>query len=175
MQRLLSSLSLILGLSLANIPTVEAQQEVCQDPGPIRASEASREIELSQFGVKVKIPENFRAMARNDGSVWILDPGTYNIISCFARGGRGPGRGLFAYTFRVESDPQQLRGDDAGTYTLPDGSIATLLFEDMGNISDALAWFRVPEVEGVVVVSATCDCSITVEDIKSQLEGVTLD
>jgi hypothetical protein len=48
-------------------------------------SELSRRIELKQFGIALKIPANFRAIARTDGSVSLVNNGTFKSLECFAK------------------------------------------------------------------------------------------
>ncbi|MEA5579628.1 hypothetical protein [Anabaena sp. UHCC 0451] len=48
-------------------------------------SKLSRNIELKQFGVALKIPANYRVMGRTDGSVSLVDNGTFKSLECFAK------------------------------------------------------------------------------------------
>lgn len=52
---------------------------------PESPSKLSRTIELKQFGIALKIPANFRAIARTDGSVSLVDNGTFKSLECFAK------------------------------------------------------------------------------------------
>ena len=62
-------------------------------------SELSRRIELKQFGIALKIPANFRAIARTDGSVSLVDNGTFKGIECVARNPNAIGHG---YDYEIE-------------------------------------------------------------------------
>ncbi|AHJ27026.1 hypothetical protein PN465_22850 [Nodularia spumigena CS-584] len=48
-------------------------------------SQLSRSIELQQFGIRLKIPANYRVIAKTDGSVSIVDNGTFKGLECFAK------------------------------------------------------------------------------------------
>jgi hypothetical protein len=48
-------------------------------------SKLSRNIELKQFGVALKIPANYRVMGITDGSVSLVDNGTFKSLECFAK------------------------------------------------------------------------------------------
>ena len=48
-------------------------------------SKLSRNIELKQFGVALKIPANYRVMGLMDGSVSLVDNGTFKSLECFAK------------------------------------------------------------------------------------------
>jgi hypothetical protein len=50
-----------------------------------------RTVELPQFGINLDIPEDYRTMARKDGSVEIMDPNHFELVSCIARGGKAIG------------------------------------------------------------------------------------
>ncbi|OBQ34031.1 MAG: hypothetical protein AN487_19075 [Anabaena sp. CRKS33] len=62
-------------------------------------SELSRRIELKQFGIALKIPANFRAIARTDGSVSLVDNGTFKAIECVAKNPNAIGHG---YDYEIE-------------------------------------------------------------------------
>lgn len=70
----------------------------------VEPSESKRIVELSQFGIVVQIPENYRTLLRNSGDVWVLSPVDYDMITCWVRGGRG----LYASTVRGVSHPNNL-------------------------------------------------------------------
>lgn len=48
------------------------------------APQETRIIDLEQFGIRMKIPQNHRAMLRDDGSVQIIDEATYAVFRCNA-------------------------------------------------------------------------------------------
>lgn len=82
-------------------PTLLAQAEdPCQNTDYVQPSTAMRELTLEQFGISVMIPENYRAILRNDGSVQVVNPGIYNLIRCEVTGGDPLGRGFSELVIR---------------------------------------------------------------------------
>jgi len=87
-------------------PTVLAQSEnPCQNTDTVLPADEMRQLRLDDFGVSIMIPENYRAILRNDGSVEVVDQGTYNLIRCEAIGGDPLGRGYSSLMIRSVSAP----------------------------------------------------------------------
>ncbi|WP_157096809.1 hypothetical protein [Picosynechococcus sp. PCC 8807] len=77
-------------LSSILISSVKAQfYSRCNYEITERRSSSFREVVLERFGIKVDIPENYRTMLRQDGSVEILHPDVFKVVQCVARGGIG--------------------------------------------------------------------------------------
>lgn len=150
---------------LPNRPAI-AQSRYCNDPGPIPASEKTRELKLTQFGVTLMIPSNFRAILRNNGAVEIVNPGTYKVLTCVARGGQALGRGYASVIVRSVNNSKNLDlrqfveqntrlQSRISPYNL--GDRQGYLVESR---SDSIAqfWLDSADRANVTVISAGCDC-----------------
>ncbi len=150
---------------LAN-PSAIAQPKYCNDPGPIPASETTRELELPQFDLKLTIPSNFRSLLRNNGAVEIVNPGTYEVLACVARGGRALGRGYASVIVRSMDNSKNLDlrqfveqntrlQSRISPYNL--GDRQGYLVESRSD-SSAQFWLNSADSVNVTVISAGCDC-----------------
>jgi len=164
--------SILLTTVLANtvgvlpiLPAI-AESKYCNDPGPIPAAETTRELELPQFGVTLAIPSNFRSILRNNGAVEIVNPGTYQVLTCVAQGGQALGRGYASIIVRSIDNPdkldlQQFIAQNSrlqrriSPYAL--GDQQGYLVESRSD-SSAQFWISPADVPDVVVISAGCDC-----------------
>jgi|SRR6476661_437401 len=153
-----------LGL-LPSLPAI-AQSGYCPDPGPIPAAETTRELELPQFGVTLTIPSNFRSILRNNGAVEIVNPGTYQVLTCVAQGGQALGRGYASIIVRSVNNSENLELQkfveqntrlqrQISPYAL--GDQRGYLVQSRSDRS-AQFWFKPVDRSDVVVISAGCDC-----------------
>lgn len=175
-------ISILLSNIIINIPSVTAQQELCRDIGFVEASETYRTLELPQFGINIDIPENYRAIARNDGSIEILDPGNFELRSCMARGGkvvfgRGGAGGL---TIRLVKNPRNLplltllRQEKVyynNYYRYNLSGVEVVITDAVHTIE---AWFSPPKINGVVVMEISSDVELSKEDIVTKLDRTRL-
>ncbi len=126
----------------------------------------TKKIELKQFGIKVEIPSNFRTMLDKNGKVEIVDPGTFKMLQCFARGGKGGGRGYGSDSFMIIANSQNITPKQAAQRELnklTDGipSISTqnwknievtiLEIKDVG-VDRGLGYYKLPNINGVVQI-----------------------
>jgi len=169
--------SLLMGLNVAIAPTpaqVVAQAESpCQNTDAVLPSDDRRRLSLEQFGVSVMIPENYRAILRNDGSVQVVDPGTYNLIRCEAIGGNPLGRGFSDLVIRqvmpaadqplaatvteaVSPDRPRQSAPCVSPYPLEgqQGYLVTTM-----TARHAEYWVNPETSEGITVFETSCDCS----------------
>jgi hypothetical protein len=164
----------------------------CQDTEPVPAADTLRELELDQFGVAVMIPENYRAILRNDGSVQIVDPGTYNLIRCEAMGGNPLGRGFADLVIRGETaQPEQtleaaVREDvysrrPSTTPGPPNQCISPYPLGDKRgylvqapNQYHAEYWVEPNIGSDITVIETSCDCPGMVEWLITVLDRTTL-
>jgi len=150
---------------LPSLPAI-AQSRYCNDPGPISAAETTRALELPQFGVTLTIPSNFRAILRNNGVVEIVNPGTYQVLTCVAAGGQALVRGYAYIIVRSIKNPEQLDLQKfVGQNTRLQGLVSPYSLGDqqgylVASRSDSVAqfWINPADVPDVVVISAVCDC-----------------
>lgn len=162
------------------------QKENCLDyDRDVQPSSNQRSVELSQFGILVEIPENYRTLLRNNGEVWILNPVDYDMIICTLRGGAG-GRGLYAPTIRSMPNPNNLSLDALAVNSWGATSLSqpyalsglTGLLVQSGDNHQGLAYaaffVKVPGIQDVVEISATCDCDVTADNITRFLDSVSL-
>lgn len=180
-----ASLSFLTGVE----PGIAQPDQYCDDPGSIPAAETTRNLELDTFGIELTIPSNFRAMRLNNGNVKIVDPGTYELLSCIARGGEALGRG-YAYTLvRTVENPNNLElrqlveqksrdHEKISPYTFDgkQGYLVEYRNQEAVGIPDAHAefWLNINDVPGAVVISKSCDCSGMSESLVSLLERSSL-
>ncbi|MBD1875004.1 hypothetical protein H6F75_16065 [Nodosilinea sp. FACHB-131] len=166
---------------LPSSPAV-AQSDYCPDPGPIPAAETTRELELPQFGMTLTIPSNFRAILRNDGEVEIVNPGTYQVLTCVAQGGRALGRGYTSIIVRSVNNSENLELQQfVEQNTHFKGQIFPYDLDDQTGYlvqsrSDSSAQFWLQPVNhlDVVVISAGCSCKGMREHLISILERSSL-
>ena len=147
----------------------------CDDPGAMEAADTTRDLELEQFGVELAIPSNFRAILLNNGTVKIVDPGTFELLACIARGGEALGRGYAQTRVRAVENPdnlelrqlveQNIRENQAISPYQLDGQPGYLVAQASNGqpvgIPDSYAafWLETDEAPGAVVISRSCDCS----------------
>lgn len=63
----------------------------------VPASQNSRLYRNESLGFSVSIPENYRTIARNDGTVEIVDPATFEFVQCVTRS--YPRYGVITWTY----------------------------------------------------------------------------
>lgn len=168
---------------IMNIHPVIAQQELCRDIGEVAPSQTLRTLELPQFGINIDIPENYRALAQNDGSVQILDPGNFELVSCVARGGEAPfERGMSRLTIRPVNNPrnlplltlsQQEEIYDGSYYRYNLDGTQAIITESSAGYSVG-AWFVSPTIDEVILVEISCDCELSRDDIVMELDKTRL-
>ncbi|WP_298912488.1 hypothetical protein [uncultured Nostoc sp.] len=73
---------------------VQAKQTICAFDEEA-ASEIKRTVTLTNMGIKISIPANYRAVARTGGSIEFVDNGTFQLFQCVAK---NPGAGGRGYT-----------------------------------------------------------------------------
>ena len=71
---------------------VQAKQTICAFDEEA-ASEIKRTVTLTNMGIKISIPANYRAVARTGGSIEFVDNGTYQLFQCVAKNPGAGGRG----------------------------------------------------------------------------------
>jgi len=175
-------LSSLLLLGVAPIPPASTQQEICRDEFEIEPSDNLRTLELPQFGIDIDIPANYRAIALNDGSVRIYDPGTYEIIACLHRGGiASVPRGIRSFTINLVGNPRNLplpalieqeEGAFQSRHRYNLNGTPVFVTEPPGiGIS---AWFAPPRARGIVSMYDSCECQPLDSDIFTRLNSTRL-
>ncbi|WP_156119994.1 hypothetical protein [Leptolyngbya sp. KIOST-1] len=188
--KLVASAGVLVALGLGGVPAIAQPESYCDDPGSVAAADTTRELELKQFGVELAIPSNFRAMLLNSGTVKIVDPGTYELLVCIARGGEALGRGYAQTRVRTEENPDNLdlrqlveqnihENQDISPYSFDgqQGYLVTQASNDQPvGIPDSYAalWIETDEAHGAVVISRSCDCSGQRDRLLSLLERSTM-
>jgi len=173
---------LLLSSILDSHPAI-AQEELCRDIGEVAPSETLRTLEIPRFGINIDIPENYRTLALNNGSVQILDPGSFELVSCLARGGETPfARGMSSFTIHLDNNPRNLsllrlaQQDglyDGNSYRYNLSGTEVVIAESGGGYSVG-AWFTPPRIDGVVVMEVSCDCEVDRNDIVFELDRIRL-
>jgi hypothetical protein len=151
----------------------------------VETSLENKTVELKKFGVKIQIPKNHRTLLSNKGEVWILNPVDYDLLACFARGGKGGGRGMY-YSF-VKSHPNRgvdlksfvrgLYGANSSIEPYSLSGLTGLLVEESplhrGLISSSF-FIQIPGIQNIVEIGAGCDCDVKAKNIKGFLTSVSL-
>ncbi len=174
-----SLLGFILILTNFNILPSLAQKK-CGNTEVVEASKTTRTLELKKFGIKVKIPSNYRTMLRNDGSIRILDPSAFEATKCAAP------HGIYFFDIKLVPNSKKLSLLELAksSYTKQEGANMKLHNYNINNIEAVLidseggygayGIFKAPGVNGVVEMSAGCDCEVDKTDIIRYLEVTEL-
>lgn len=161
--------TMILNAFTASAPAIA--QPTCPSTEHIPASTSTRTVQLAQFGVEITIPENFRAVAREDGSVSILDPYEFNHLQCLSQGLPVLGTELETEDFRLIDNPDGLSAmeyaagvvnhpDNPDWYTVLDASVQTIdgvevvIYEVSDGYDVAYAWYQLDGTDSLVQISA---------------------
>jgi hypothetical protein len=188
--RLFSSVVIVSSIALLTAPA--SAQQVCGTDGNYEpASETSRTVDLPDFHISVSIPENYRVMARENGSVEILHPDDYEWLQCLANGGVGA-HGYYSESIsQVAPDPSMSLREQAtwtaGYSTNADGSRtpgATQVFPYRvngieGYIATSMSGYSVtflgtvPGSDQLLEVTAGCDCDVDIEAVVNLLLNIT--
>ncbi|MBE9099379.1 hypothetical protein [Vacuolonema iberomarrocanum] len=156
--------------------------QVCESDGDFEPpSDITRVVELSQFDISVTIPENYRIMERQDGSVQILHPDTFEWIQCVQNGGIGAS-GYYQETLQSIAPvaTMTLREQIASMLYDPD-AIAITAYEQNGldgyiayNQGDYSALFlgTIPGSDQLLRVLVACDCEINLESLTELLAEI---
>lgn len=182
--------------SIASMGLPAKAQQLCDasnsDSYGEQASETRRTVELSNLGVAVAIPENYRIMQLQSGAVQILHPSDFDMLQCLARGGRG-GHGMYVETIEIVEDDSTMdlkeqatwlagysEGADgrripAATQVIPyekDGLSGYIVANELGYSASFLG--VIPGHDSLLEVSTGCDCEIGVDAITDLLPNITL-
>ena len=160
-----------------NTPAIA--QRKCGNTNPVEASKITRTIELKKFGIKIKIPANFRTTWRNDGSIIILDPGSHEAMRC-----RAP-RGIYSFSIKTLPNPQKLSLLKLAKISYPNlgretpninnysfNNTQALIIDAKGGYS-VFGIFNVPG-KGVIEMSIGCDCEVDKASLIKYLQGTKL-
>lgn len=156
-----SLLSLLLILGLSGTGFAKKYNPRCNFKNE-EVSEVTRTVKFPQYGIQMEIPENLRAMLRNDGTIEILNNSIYRILQCPLKDRIG--KGYMSYQI-YKAEKQYMRTiplDRKGMYLVIRGSqIGDTIYFEMA--------IRVQTSVGLVDVSI-------VEDrggyVKSELKEV---
>jgi hypothetical protein len=177
-----------LGVAIAThlFPAAPAfAQHNCASPNPVPPATTTRTVQLSQFGVQVTIPANFRTMARQDGSVSILDPYEFNHIQCLNQGLPVLGTELETEDFRLLANPEQLSAleyakniendDRPAWYSASDticiqtiDGVEVVIREVSDGYDVAYAWYQLPNTATLVEISSFSKAELV--DLVSRLQ-----
>lgn len=153
-------------------------------------SSTFRIVRLEKFGIQVRVPENYRAMLNQDGSVSILHPDDFAMLQCIAQGGYG-GRGYYSESIElVKPDPllslrEQAVWSVGYNYDAWQNKISTaeqiieynhpLLsgYIVTSTIGNSVAFMGSIAGKGEILqVNVNCDCYTSVEDIITLLSRI---
>ncbi|MEC4805506.1 MAG: hypothetical protein SAJ12_05565 [Jaaginema sp. PMC 1079.18] len=168
-------------------------QPVCSVDGDFEPrSSTTRTLTLREWGIAVKIPENYRSMKLQNGSVMILHPDDFQMIQCIAQGGRG-GHGFYSETIQLVPDDLTIDLQEQARWTMGFGTNAQgdrvpvserIIPYQKGNISGYVVTSQsgyavsflgtIPNNSQLLQVSAACDCEVGIESVIDLLEGMTV-
>ncbi len=178
----------------ASVARSQAQgEQLCETDGSYEAAaESTRTVELPNFGISIEIPENYRAMQRQDGSVSILHPDDFAWLQCVVRGGVGA-HGYYSETIKqVDPDSSMSLREQAiwtAGYSLnADGSRHAIATDVIPYQRDGFDGYVVSSQSGysaaflgtlpnsgqLLQVSASCDCEVDAEAVTNLLAGIKL-
>ncbi|MBD2415730.1 hypothetical protein FACHB389_25680 [Nostoc calcicola FACHB-389] len=86
-----------IGINLFIYQPTQAKFVDCSKPTQ-KPSQFDRNIVLDKFGISMKIPANYRAISMADGTVDIVDGGTYEEFVCRAKNPGAGGEGYYSIT-----------------------------------------------------------------------------
>lgn len=184
-------ISLILLSAIAPTLTQAQTERICETDGDYEpASSTTRSLELRNIGIRVAIPENYRAMLQQDGSVAILHPDDFTWIQCLVQGGRG-GHGYYSeHISLVSVDPSMSLREQAtwtGGYSISrdgtriPGATSVTQYQQNGldgfivtSISGYSVTFlgTIPNSNQLLKVTAGCDCEVDAQAVTDLLSRI---
>ncbi|BDA71657.1 hypothetical protein CAL7716_058230 [Calothrix sp. PCC 7716] len=145
----------------------------CGNTEAVKPSKTSKTVRFPKFGIKVKIPSNYKTFPRKDGSISILDPGSYEAVRCQAP------HGLYSFNIKLLPNPKNLslqafakssyKGQLKKVYDYNQNNIQALLIESQSGYS-AYGIFKVPSIKGIIEMNAGCDCDVNRTDVIDYLK-----
>jgi hypothetical protein len=148
----------------------------------VKPSPQKRTVQLSQFGIKIDIPSNYRTLLRNN-EVLILHPVDYDLIACNARGGEG-GRGFYYQFVRSIPNPKRLSlralvlekyAANASIRPYNLANLNGLLVESPGQGFEASSLFaQIPSTGNIIEIGVGCDCDIKAKDVIDFVKVISL-
>lgn len=185
-----ATLGVAIALNFATTSSPAIAQETCPNTDYTPDSTTTRTVQLPQFGVQVTIPDNFRAMAREDGSVSILDPYEFNHIQCLNQGRPVLGTELESEDFRLIDNPEGLSAmeyakeivnhDQPAWYSASDticiqtiDGVEVAIREVFDGYDVAYAWYQLDGTESLVQISAWTKTELLDLLSRTQFVGTT--
>jgi hypothetical protein len=139
-------------------------------------SEIKRTVTLTDVGIKITIPVNTRVVKKNDGSIELMDNGTYKLIQCMNKPNSGvAGRGHIStiiekitpeyfYDYVIKEVPNKPQMYIASKTILLEDGVKTFEF-----------WLRIKTPQGVFDLKDNVPTYPTSqEEIKVELEGLEI-
>ncbi|RUT04223.1 hypothetical protein DSM106972_044510 [Dulcicalothrix desertica PCC 7102] len=149
----------------------------CGNTEAVKPSKTSKTVRFPKFGIKVKIPSNYKTFPRKDGSISILDPGSYEAVRCQAP------HGLYSFNIKLLPNSKNLslqafaksayEGQLKRVYDYNQNNIRALLIDSESGYS-AYGIFKVRGVKGIVEMNASCDCDVSRTNIIDYLKVTEL-
>ncbi|WP_375467904.1 hypothetical protein [uncultured Nostoc sp.] len=135
-------------------------------------SKINRVVPLMRMGIKITIPSNHRAIAKKDGSVELLDSGTYNLLNCLANNPGAKGDALDYYSLIISKSKTSLLND--GLYqSLENNKIISWIIKREGESIFHTVKLRIKSKKGLVEVEQTTLGPITSEaEAKEEIKGL---
>lgn len=152
-----------------------------------QATTTKRTLTLPQFGIRLAIPADYRALAMERGRVLIVDPGAYHTIKCQIPSGlfstslerHANPKGMSLQQFAAEkTDPQSFYPRRLQSRSFNDLTVVLVDYpgpDGMNNSGySSHAFFQVPGSTDVVELSVGCDCPTNQDDLVEHLNNLSL-
>ncbi|TWH62832.1 hypothetical protein [Dulcicalothrix desertica] len=101
-----------------------AVAQKCGNTEVVEPSKTSKTVRFPKFGIKVKIPSNYKTFPRKDGSISILDPGSYEAVRCQVP------HGLYSFDIQLLPNPKNLGSSLLVMHTRLKNRLKSLLGKD---------------------------------------------
>jgi hypothetical protein len=139
-------------------------------------SEIKRTVTLNEVGIRITIPVNTRVVKRNDGSIELMDNGTYKLIQCMNQ----PNSGVVARG-HISTIIKKVTPEYFYDYVIkevpnkPQIYIAQRKVSLGGSMNAVESWLRIKTPKGVFDLKDNVPTYPTSEEeIKAELEGLEI-
>lgn len=164
---------------------VNAQELDCFSRKEIneKASSILRTVRLEKFGIQVDIPENYRAILLQDGTVQILDPDYVNSKCFYLQ--TGIGGGMYSQNIRLIKANHSLTPRQqailASGYNQNDELEPKIIEYNQGSLSGYIVISDFGSIgfigsiinkKQVLNISIDCDCPVELDELKTLLSRI---
>ena len=113
-----------------------------------QASRSYKKVRLNEEKIEFEIPDNYRIMKQQDGSILILHPSDFEFLQCMKRGGRG-GRGYASQEIKLINIDESMSSQDKAI--LDATNEAETLDKNLLNV-ESIFKFKNSEISGYILL-----------------------